>query len=159
MRELHEVTAGSETAKASQSIPYHPDRVWQAFADFGTIADWHPLIAASTLEGSTPAPRPGAVRLLNTTSQDDIREELVTCDAARRRLTYRFLSSPFPVSGYLATVDVLPDTDRPDSSIVTWQATFLPDTPAQGPELATMFTKEVFTTGLAALTDHLNATS
>lgn len=158
MHELHNVTNGEALGRAAQAIPHHPDRVWEAFADFGGIADWHPLIADSALEGTEPTAGPGSVRLLHTADRDSIREELVTCDAPERRLTYRFLSSPFPVSDYRATVQVHPDDDQRDGSIVTWEATFLPDAPARGRELADMFAGEVFATGLTALTAHLDAT-
>lgn len=135
---------------AAQGIVAGPASVtWGRFMAFGDIAQWHPLIARSSLEDA-PGPGGGIVRALTTHDAAAIREELVACDPAARRLTYTFLNSPFPVSDYRATVEVS-ETEIAGSCQVTWTATFEPDDPADGPRLRALFANDVFQTGIDAL--------
>ncbi|MFI6335884.1 SRPBCC family protein [Streptomyces sp. NPDC050535] len=78
-----------------------------------------------------------------------MREELIACDPEARRLTYTFLTSPFPVTNYCATVEV--SETGAASCQVTWTATFEPNDPADGPRLRALFAEDVFRTGIEAL--------
>ena len=52
----------------SATITARPERVWEVLADFGSIADWVPLIQHSCLL-SDQAERPGAVRRVQIARQ------------------------------------------------------------------------------------------
>ncbi|MFI5868060.1 SRPBCC family protein [Streptomyces sp. NPDC051546] len=136
-------------ALAQGVVSNSAETVWEHFAEFGTIAQWHPLIAYSILE-KDPGPSGGPVRIMRTRDGELIREELITCDPTVKRLSYTFLSSPFPVTAYESEVEVTP-TENPGQCHITWSATFLPDNPSQGPQLAYLFSNNVFQVGINAL--------
>ncbi|WP_327122027.1 SRPBCC family protein [Streptomyces sp. NBC_01341] len=123
--------------------------VWGRIMAFGDIAQWHPLISRSIQE-SMPGPGGGVVRALTTLDGAAVREELISCDTEGRRLTYAFLTSPFPVKNYCATVEVS-ESGAGASCQVTWTATFEPHDPADGPRLRFLFANDVFRNGIAAL--------
>ncbi|MGW1534563.1 SRPBCC family protein [Streptomyces aureus] len=144
-------------ARATHLFPTDGERVWRAFSDFGGIAAWHPLIAASHLEEVPVATGHAApiVRLLRTVDGAMIREELLERDERRRTLGYRFLDSPFPVSDYRATVVVAAPQGPDGGCEVTWTAQFVPHDPATAESLRRTFGDDVFHTGLRSLQDHL----
>ncbi|MCX4782725.1 SRPBCC family protein [Streptomyces sp. NBC_01264] len=122
--------------------------VWGRVVAFGDIAQWHPLISRSIQE-NTPGPGGGAVRALTTHDGAAIREELTACDPAARTLAYTFLTSPFTVTNYCATMEVSETGSA--SCLVTWTATFEPNDPADGARLRDLFANEVFRPGIEAL--------
>jgi hypothetical protein len=145
------------TAQAARLLPHRPADVWRVVAAFGEIASWHPLIVSSTLEARSPRDdEVGAVRLLRTVDQAVIREELIELDDTGRRLSYRLLDSPFPVSEYLATIAITTPHGRPSGCQVNWTARFTPHDYGETERLRRTFSEDVFKTGLEALHWHLN---
>ncbi|MGI5447494.1 SRPBCC family protein [Streptomyces sp. CA-243310] len=124
-------------------------QTWESFAAFGDIEQWHPLIAHSVLE---PAPGPGGgpVRSMTTQDGERIREELLLSDPVERTLRYTILDSPFPVTSYVAEVQVW-ESAAPDRCDVCWSTEFEPVDPADGPTLRTLFGQQVFEVGIASL--------
>ncbi|KRP66542.1 SRPBCC family protein [Pseudomonas orientalis] len=107
-------------AKASSviEIPASADQVWALIGGFNSLPDWLPFIAKSEPgEG-------GRVRHLHTTDGGQIVERLQTFDNVARTYSYTIGQSPFPVSAYLATVQVEALTDA--SAKVTWSGVFTP---------------------------------
>ncbi|WP_460135654.1 SRPBCC family protein [Pseudomonas sp. S1_E04] len=130
------------TASAVIEIPVSADTVWQLVGGFNSLPDWLPLIAKSEPgEG-------GRVRHLTTADGGVIVERLQTFDNVARTYSYTIEQSPFPVSAYLATVQVEALTES--SAKVTWSGVF---TPAAGTtdEAAEALFAGVYSGGLEAL--------
>ncbi|MBY4890674.1 SRPBCC family protein [Pantoea sp. DY-15] len=99
------------------------DRVWQTLSQFGRISDWHPAICSSEIEDNEPDGRPGCRRRLVLENGDVLREELLMLDAGKRAFSYRFIEAPLAVDDYVATVSLIPLSDR-DETVIVWQAVF-----------------------------------
>ncbi|QHF45344.1 hypothetical protein PspS35_16690 [Pseudomonas sp. S35] len=106
------------TASAVIEIPVSADTVWQLVGGFNSLPDWLPLIAKSEPgEG-------GRLRHLTTADGGAIVERLQTFDNVARTYSYTIEQSPFPVSAYLATVQV--EALGESSAKVTWSGVFTP---------------------------------
>jgi carbon monoxide dehydrogenase subunit G len=73
------------------------DEVWAVIADAGSIAEWFPSMATSSVDGTT--------RSITMSSGMAVTEEIVTCDDELRRFQYRMTGLPI-VGFHLATIDV-----------------------------------------------------
>jgi len=106
------------TASAVIEIPVSADKVWALVGGFNDLPKWLPLIAKSEpSEG-------GRLRHLTTADGGVIVERLQTFDNVVRTYSYTIEQSPFPVSAYLATLQVEALTDA--SAKVTWSGVFTP---------------------------------
>jgi hypothetical protein len=106
------------TASAVIEIPVSADKVWALVGGFNDLPKWLPLIAKSEpSEG-------GRLRHLTTADGGEIVERLQTFDNVARTYSYTIEESPFPVSAYLATLQVEALTDA--SAKVTWSGVFTP---------------------------------
>ena len=106
------------TASSVIEIPVSADKVWQLVGGFNALPDWLPFIVKSeSTEG-------GRVRHLTTAEGGTVVERLQTFDNVARTYTYSILESPFPVSAYLATLQVEALTES--SAKVTWSGVFTP---------------------------------
>lgn len=106
-------------ASATIEIPVTADQVWQLIGGFNSLPDWLPLIAKSELgEG-------GRVRHLETGDGTVIVERLQTFDNKARTYTYSIESGPFPVTDYLAKVQVREVAGK-QASQVEWSGSFTP---------------------------------
>ncbi|PRA33094.1 SRPBCC family protein [Pseudomonas poae] len=106
------------TASAVIEIPVSADKVWALVGGFNDLPKWLPLIVKSEpSEG-------GRVRHLATADGGVVVERLQTFDNVARTYSYTIEESPFPVSAYLATVQVEALTDS--SAKVTWSGVFTP---------------------------------
>lgn len=115
----------------TMAIAAPPDKVWAALRDPAGIADWHPDIAAATIEGDGPRPRRhvtfkagGAL----VDGIDDVSDDKMTI---RWRLSKEDIAV-FPASFYTNTLSVAP---KDAGSEVTWVASFFrADTTNEPPE-------------------------
>ena len=129
------------TASANVRIPVPADKVWQLAGGFLSLPDWLPFIASSE------ASEGGRVRTLTTADGAVIVEKLQTFDEANRTYSYSIVRGPFPVTNYLATVQVAAEGDQ--ETLVTWSGSFTPDGISDA-EAETLFLG-VYEGGLAAL--------
>ncbi|TFW42514.1 MULTISPECIES: SRPBCC family protein [Pseudomonas] len=130
------------TAFAVIEIPVSADTVWQLVGGFNSLPDWLPLIAKSEPgEG-------GRLRHLTTADGGAIVERLQTFDNVARTYSYTIEASPFPVSAYLATLQVEALTDT--SAKVTWSGVFTPTADITEEAAQELFTG-VYQGGLEAL--------
>ena len=131
-------------AKASATIEVSAtaDEVWQLMGGFDSLPDWLPLIVESTLSEG------GRLRHLKTADGSVIVERLQTFDNAARVYTYSIEAGPFPVTGYLAKVEVIEVPGKQATKIV-WSGTFTCAGITEE-EAVAMF-DGVYTGGLAAL--------
>ena len=106
------------TASSVIEIPVSADQVWQLIGGFNSLPDWLPLIVKSeALDG-------GRVRHLQTADGGVVVERLQSFDNVGRTYSYTIEQSPFPVSAYLATVQV--EALGEASAKVTWSGVFTP---------------------------------
>lgn len=130
------------TASSVIEIPASADQVWQLIGGFNSLPDWLPFIAKSEpSEG-------GRVRHLTTADGGQIVERLQTFDNVARIYSYTIEESPFPVSAYLATVQVEALTES--SAKVTWSGVFTPATGTTDAAVEELFAG-VYSGGLEAL--------
>lgn len=129
------------------------DAVWHVLRDFNSHAEWHPAIAASTIENGLPADTVGAVRAFSLSDGGVLREQLLSLDDETRELTYCLLDSPLPLYGYVATIRLLPVTDS-DRTFWQWESEFSPP-PERAAELSALVAEGIYRTGMRALERHL----
>jgi hypothetical protein len=123
-------------------IPVPADQVWQLVGGFNSLPDWLPFIVKSE-----PADG-GRVRHLQTADGGVVVERLQAFDNVARTYSYTIEQSPFPVSAYLATlqVEALSDT----SAKVTWSGVFTPAAGTTDEQVEALFAG-VYSGGLEAL--------
>ena len=119
-----------------------PEAVWQLMGGFDSLPDWLPFIPRSSLSEG------GRVRTLHTADGVLIVERLEAFDNRARRYSYSFIEKPFPVTDYLATLQVREGND-PDTSVVEWAGIFTPVDVSE--EEAVELFHGVYASGLAAL--------
>ena len=99
------------------------DQVWAKIRDFNALPDWHPGFVNSHVENDEPSDKVGCVRNFNLKDGGNIRERLLTLSDAEHVCTYTILESPFPIENYVATLRIVPITDR-NRTYVEWTAEF-----------------------------------
>lgn len=129
------------TASASLHLAVPADKVWQLVGGFSALPDWLPLIASSEpAEG-------GRLRKLTTQDGASITERLETYDNQARTYSYSITEGPFPVTDYLATLQVSVSGDN--QTLVTWSGRFTPNGVSDA-EAAALF-QGIYEGGLEAL--------
>lgn len=108
----------------SAGLPCSADEAWKVLRGFGGIADWHPAIVKSHLEGEAGGLRVGAIRRLELADGAVLRERLTEFDDGLRALAYVFEESPLPVDGYRAQIRVDEVAGLVDRCVVRWSAGF-----------------------------------
>jgi hypothetical protein len=91
-------------AHASSVINAPIDQVWAHIRDFNGLANWHPAVAKSTIEGGGQSDRVGCVRVLTLQDGGVIRERLLEMSDLGHHYSYSILESPLPVANYRATL-------------------------------------------------------
>lgn len=130
------------TASSVIEVPVSADQVWQLVGGFNSLPDWLPFIVKSEPSDG------GRVRHLETADGGVVVERLQTFDNVGRTYSYTIEQSPFPVSAYLATlqVEALSET----SAKVTWSGVFTPAVGATDSAVEELFAG-VYSGGLEAL--------
>ncbi|MGR2708566.1 hypothetical protein B7453_29235 [Pseudomonas sp. IB20] len=130
------------TASSVIEVPVSADQVWQLVGGFNALPDWLPLIVKSEARDG------GRVRHLETADGGVVVERLQSFDNVARTYTYTIEQSPFPVSAYLATLQVEALTEA--SAKVTWSGVFTPAVGTTDVAVEELFTG-VYSGGLEAL--------
>lgn len=100
------------------------EKVWEVLRDFNGLPRWHPLVAASRIEGDRPADAIGCIRNFQLTEGGEtIREQLLALSDVEHFVTYSILDAPLPVSNYVATVRLRPITTS-GKTFAEWQSKF-----------------------------------
>ncbi len=129
------------TASATLHLPVSVDKVWQLVGGFLSLPDWLPFIATSeSAEG-------GRLRKLATQDGELIVERLEAFDNQARTYSYSITEGPFPVTDYLATLQVAVSGDN--QTQVTWSGRFTPNGISDA-EAEALF-REIYEGGLEAL--------
>ena len=130
------------TASSVIEIPVSADQVWQLVGGFNSLPDWLPFIVKSEASDG------GRVRHLQTADGGVVVERLQSFDNVARTYSYTIEQSPFPVSAYLATLQVEALTDA--SAKVTWSGVFTPAAGTTDAAVEELFAG-VYSGGLEAL--------
>lgn len=126
---------GPSRQKVTQTIEINAPaaKVWGLIADFCAISQWHPAIAACTLEGGNAV---GAKRTLRAGKAygPEIVEELQAYDPATMMYRYKIIKTDnavMPVTTYSAFLTVTAKDDK--TSSVEWRSGFYRAYPKNNP--------------------------
>ncbi|SQF99114.1 Polyketide cyclase / dehydrase and lipid transport [Paucimonas lemoignei] len=111
------------TVEYNELIDNPADQAWKVLRQFGGIAQWHPGITRSQIEGELADDTVGAIRRLELADGGIIRERLLSLSDSGRTLSYTFEQSPLPLDNYQAQVKVV-QTATASQCAVHWSATF-----------------------------------
>ena len=101
-------------------------KAWDAIATIGRLDVWFPTIASCVVEGSGV----GAIRRMDLARGGKIVDHIVDIQPGKMRLIYERVESPFPVTSYRGTVEVLESFDG--LGVVVWTIDF-ESTPEDSP--------------------------
>ena len=103
------------------------ERLWAKLSAYGTWHTWLKEVSESHIEGHDTAHVPiGAVRAVHTNGVLTVRERLVSCDDARRVISYEVAREPqwrAPARRYRGSAAVIALTDGARSA-VEWSGTY-----------------------------------
>jgi len=111
--------SGAELTR-SVDVAAAPSAVWSAIGPFCAIKDWLPPVGTCTEDGKAPPTR----TLVTKDGKATFVEKQVARNDADYAYTYSFVSSPIPVTNYVATIKVEPKGDG--TSTVSWHGTYKP---------------------------------
>ena len=94
------------------------EQAWNAIRNIDGLDRWFPIIGSCRVEGSGV----GAQRYMTLEDGGEIIDLIEAVDNARKRFTYLRTTSPFPVTHYRGTVEVLDSFDG--QAIVAWTIDF-----------------------------------
>lgn len=101
---------------------------WAAITDVGHLDEWFPAIATCTVHGSGV----GARREMTLDGgAGDMVDVVLSIDEGSRSLRYERIESPFPVSSYIGTVEVMRSFD--DRAVVVWTVDLVAEADVAGP--------------------------
>ncbi len=128
---------------------------WHVLRQFGAIAQWHPAITESCLEGNQTESATGVIRRLQLADNALLRERLLALDDGNMSLSYCFEQSPLPVDNYRASIQVSAMKGQP-ACHVHWQAHFDVRDPALSETLQASI-HELIVSGHDSLAHYLRA--
>ena len=96
--------------------------LWEVFGGFNALPEWHPGIAASTIEYGDG----GTVRVLESAEGERIVERIEDVDYRGHAYTYSIVESALPISRYVATLRVS-NSKRGGRARAEWTAEFAAD--------------------------------
>jgi len=133
---------------ASIDLPAPFQQVWDLVGGFGSLPDWHPLVAGSELSEG------GRVRRLTTSDGQSIVERLLVFDEAAHSYSYTFIGEPLPMTGYRATLSVRA-ADGGQRAHVDWRGEFVPKGASEAE--ASRLLQGIYEAGLKALARRFGA--
>lgn len=110
-------------ATFSAVIDHPVEVVWDVIGDFHGIDRWVGMITASVAEGGGRG-SVGSVRRLTLADGRTVAERLLMFDDVARRLAYDFPEGcPFPVDGFVGSVELAPITET-GATFLQWHSSF-----------------------------------
>lgn len=98
-------------------------RVWDYIRDFNSLPKWFPGVTDSKIESGMRSDQVGCIRDFGLEGGQRVREQLLALSDQGYSCTYKMLAGPLPVSNYMATVRLLPVTER-DHTFVEYLVEF-----------------------------------
>jgi hypothetical protein len=136
-------------AYASTIIDAPVEVVWDIVRDFNAAPNWLPPVKDSEIEGGLAPDCVGCVRSLHLQDGGHMRERLLSLDDSRYSFSYNFEKTPFPVTNYVASFELIPVTNG-DKSFAQWGATF-DEKPEDAGKFEKIISNAVFGDGLKSL--------
>ena len=100
------------------------EKAWPYIRAFNGLPNWHPFVAESRIEEDLPESQVGCIRNFQLKETGEtIREQLLTLSDVDHRCTYNILESPMPITGYVASVQLIPVTTA-NQTFGHWEANF-----------------------------------
>jgi hypothetical protein len=140
-------------AYASSVINAPIEKVWNRIRDFNGLANWHPAVAKSEIEGGNPSDQIGCVRKFSLQDGGVIRERLIEMSDLGHHYSYAILESPLPVANYRSTLRLRRISDG-DRTYAEWSASFDADPAEKKAEAEDLISNAVFQGGFDALKKH-----
>jgi len=94
--------------KLSVSIEASAEVVWAVVGNFNGLPDWHPWVAASTLEPAAGGVGRRVTIVGGTAGRRELTERLVSFDSARREWAYTVMAGPMTFDDYVGRIRVTP---------------------------------------------------
>jgi hypothetical protein len=129
------------------------EKVWNRIRDFNGLANWHPAVAKSEIEGGNPSDQIGCVRKFSLQDGGVIRERLIEMSDLGHHYSYAILESPLPVANYRSTLRLRRISDG-DRTYAEWSASFDADPAEKKAEAEDLISNAVFQGGFDALKKH-----
>ncbi|MFT5686222.1 MAG: hypothetical protein ACI8RZ_007178 [Myxococcota bacterium] len=130
--------------KISAQLPASAEAVWAIIGDFAALADWHPLVPNCRLGED------GVSRIISLRGVEVV-EVLRPEESPPMGHTYTILSSPMPITDYLATLQVVSEGD---GARISYHGRFEPVGVSE--EQAGGILRGFFETGFSALQSRLD---
>ena len=111
----------ADTISRSADVKATASAVWSLIGPFCAIKDWLPPVGQCIEDGKAPPTR----ILVTKDGQAAFVEAQTARNEGERSYSYKFLASPFPVSNYTATIQVIAKGEG--LSTVTWSGSYTPD--------------------------------
>lgn len=108
---------------ASSVIEAQIDQIWKIIRNFNSLSEWHPLIKNSNIEDNKPQDKIGCIRNFIFEGGGTIREQLLALSDLEYFYTYSILESQMPIKNYVATIHLLPISDKA-WTYIEWKAEF-----------------------------------
>ncbi|MBW7963498.1 SRPBCC family protein [Bradyrhizobium sp. BR 10261] len=120
---LYSGTASAAVATISRSVDVKAAArdVWSLIGPFCAIKDWLPPVGQCIEDGKAPSTR----ILVTKDGRAAFVETQVARNEAEYSYSYKFLTSPLPVSNYTATIKVTAKANG--SSTITWNGSYTPE--------------------------------
>ena len=127
--------------------------VWQTIRPFDSLSQWHPYVAACSVEAGLSCSEVGCVRRIELQEGGVVRETLLGLSDREHCIVYDIIESPMPVKNYIATLRLRPLTET-RQVYADWQVEFEITDGTADAMIATL--KDIFATGLQALNRRLS---
>ncbi len=131
------------------------DAVWRVVGDFNGLPAWVPNIVESKIEDERGPTSIGCVRSFRLADGAQVRERLLSMSTLDHAFTYNFETPAFPVTNYLASMRLLPITDR-EWTFAEWRATF-DQPPDSRDDYEKIIANQVFAPALDSLNEKFRA--
>jgi|GEM_PF-429971 len=104
------------------TIQMSPAELWADISSFAGLEKVFPeTFSSTTVEGEGV----GAKRtLVLADGSGETVEELTKLDAENRILEYKIISSPIPITDYVATMEIAPNEENPKSATLQWSSSY-----------------------------------
>ena len=138
-------------AYASAIINAPIEVVWPYLRDFNGLANFHPAIVSSHIEGGMAADVVGCIRNFTLQGGAVVREKLLSLSDRRHSFSYNFMpdAPAFPIANYMAHVRLMPVTNG-DMTFCEWEASF-DEAPGDEGKYVDIVSNGVFAEGFKAL--------
>ncbi|MEE9333764.1 MAG: zinc-binding dehydrogenase [Granulosicoccaceae bacterium] len=125
------------------------DVVWPLLRDFNAHERWHPAVDRSDLEADRQGDQVGSIRNFYLTSNEHLREQLLSLSDKDHQLRYTIVESDIPLTNYVAEISLKSINDV-DHTLWCWHSNF-DAPPGQEQELKKRLAENVYAAGFDAI--------